>query len=419
MIHLGGVYMQISSRLSRPLNQNFIDDIGEAVIIYLMSSTIIEILTLKNVVKDDIPAVINGWISEYQRLYERDAVTKYIQKHQLNMASTIMNTFNIVDIRDEDLEKDSYNAVKIQHAVSGDMAYFPASTTFRRKMQTSGRAIFGDSIEEFDVAVQGMIPGNPYMPMHNLFHYNENRNRIRYFSSLAETGGSMVYMSAEPYEENTLSDFLKEVKGKVLICGCGIGYSAYKAALLDRVDDITILESSPDVINLFKSQALPYFPRSVDVQECDAYEFLEREDLSNYNCVYVDTWYDTNDMIDAYLRCLILEDKYPNTKFIYWLEKKLFLDVKMAILRYIYEQVSRETINFPYYPMISKLSKELIDFDRTMINSQESLDLLISDDNLRRLLKTFAKMHPEKATEFTYHENPKGIQLKKWKSFKY
>ena len=110
--------MIISKRLSKKQSKQYIASIGEAVIINLLSSAVIEILTLKNITRGNLPDVIRNLINVYRGSNSYDAIGKYIQDHLREIDETIMSTLNIVKIDDEYLEKDPYySSVKIDFAI--------------------------------------------------------------------------------------------------------------------------------------------------------------------------------------------------------------------------------------------------------------------------------------------------------------
>jgi predicted methyltransferase len=67
-------------------------------------------------------------------------------------------------------------------------------------------------------------------------------------------------MTLLPNETVTTKPAIDKAHGKVLTYGLGLGYFAFMASAKHEVDSVTIVERSADVIELFKTWLLPYFP---------------------------------------------------------------------------------------------------------------------------------------------------------------
>ena len=147
-------------------------------------------------------------------------------------------------------------------------------------------------------------------------------------------------MTVEPHEILTHDTRAKYVKGNVLLLGCGLGYTAFRLAQEDQVKSIDIVELSPDVKKLYDDNVRGITPNNYKINDiilADAIEYLYTTNLEKYNHIDVDIWRDTLDMTYPYLKCLALEDRYPNVKFTYWIEDSFYNNLQTEILRILYK----------------------------------------------------------------------------------
>ncbi len=133
------------------------------------------------------------------------------------------------------------------------------------------------------------------------------------------------WMLITPNEIETMKAAVNAAKGRVLTYGLGMGYYAYMASRKPEVDMVTVVELDPRVIELFKTYILPQFPHKdkIEIIEADAFEHIKS--IQGYDLVFCDIWHDPSDGVEAYLRFKEYESRYPDTKFMYWIEKTLRL----------------------------------------------------------------------------------------------
>lgn len=197
-----------------------------------------------------------------------------------------------------------------------------------------------------------------------------------------EVGTSVCWMSVEPYEINTFSEFASSAKGRILLGGCGLGYIAYMLSLKDEVSQITIVEKDKNIIDLFEKSILPQFENKdkIKIVEGDIIEYMKVSDLSQFDEVNIDVWRDFLDMIYIYLPSLVIEHANPQVKFSYWLEENLRYQVGKSILKAFIEKSDPENI-------IDIIGKYIL--DNAEVNNINDLKSLIKLDNLRELLYTW------------------------------
>lgn len=151
------------------------------------------------------------------------------------------------------------------------------------------------------------------------------------YPALTEQG--RVWMTITPNEINTLRPLARQTKGQVLCYGLGLGYYAFHASEQPQVVGITIVERSPEVIDLFQQMILPRFPHAdkITIVEEDAFAYAsEQAPRHRYDTVLCDLWHDAADGIPMYLRMKALET--PGPTYQYWIEPTMHYYIKEAAL---------------------------------------------------------------------------------------
>ncbi len=155
------------------------------------------------------------------------------------------------------------------------------------------------------------------------------------FSFPAVLEGGNEWMTLTPVDLDTSKEATEAAHGRVVTFGLGLGYYAYMCSEKPEVDEITVVEKSPDVIRLFKKYILPQFshPEKVKIIESDAFRYAEYDmPKERYDVAFVDTWRDASDGLPMYERMKPLEALSPGTKFLYWIER--FLISRRRAIRY-------------------------------------------------------------------------------------
>lgn len=163
--------------------------------------------------------------------------------------------------------------------------------------------------------------------------YFRCEERLR-FPGLVEGDSKTCWMSVEPFEINSFQPFINNATGDVLLIGCGLGYAAYMLSEKDDVRSVTVVDNNEDVLSLFNTHILPQFKNKdkVHTVASDGLEYLKSNDLTVFDNINVDIWYDTVDMIYPYLRCLEIEKANPTVNFSYWLEEELKQSIQENLL---------------------------------------------------------------------------------------
>ncbi len=115
------------------------------------------------------------------------------------------------------------------------------------------------------------------------------------FARLSERvfGHEEVWMSLTPMEVATLRALHKRCKGKVLIGGLGLGYSALRVLQSKKVTHVTVVEQFKPLINVIAPNLKKQFGDRVEFIHGDVWEHLGLESgvrLRDYSTVFLDVW---------------------------------------------------------------------------------------------------------------------------------
>lgn len=203
---------------------------------------------------------------------------------------------------------------------------------------------------------------------------------------------NIIWMSINPNEIETMKKSINEAFGKTLVYGLGLGYFEYMISLKKEVDSILIIEKNHQIIELFEKEILPQFEfkNKIETIETDAFEFSKKNDLNDFDFVFVDLWHNPLDGIKPYVYFKNIENKFPKVRFSYWLEEGLLAYLRRCLISLIDEEINGSQDSD--YLKAESESDNLINslhflLKNTKINSFEDIKKLLSDDSL----KSFAK----------------------------
>lgn len=114
--------------------------------------------------------------------------------------------------------------------------------------------------------------------------------------------GSQVLMSDCGGERFSNREVVQRAHGDVLIAGLGIGMVICPIVKKESVNHVTVIEISPDVINLVESHIREYLgedSRKLTIINADIFDFKPTQ---KYDVIYFDIWGDYSG------------DEYPETK---------------------------------------------------------------------------------------------------------
>lgn len=204
--------------------------------------------------------------------------------------------------------------------------------------------------------------------------------------------GNEIWMSPTLSEQNTINPCIEKATGHVLTFGLGLGYFPYMCSLKDDIKDITIVEYSQEVINLFEEYILPQFEfkEKIKIVKGDMFDYLNQAFLDKFDYIFVDIWKNNEDGLEILNK--IFEQINYKGNIDYWIENSCYVVFKM--------------LNFLYFNHLAKgtLSKLLMDFsgedkellkkihkyyrgkDYVITNSDELKELLYDVNVIREIL---------------------------------
>ena len=143
------------------------------------------------------------------------------------------------------------------------------------------------------------------------------------FAYPAVLEGGREWMTLMPNETVTTAPAIEAASGKVLTYGLGLGYFAYMASEKESVSSVTVVEKSPEVIDLVTRFILPQFPQKekIKIVCSDAFDYAEHvAPRERYDFVFSDIWRDAGDGRDLMLKMKEYEQLSPKSRYMYWIE---------------------------------------------------------------------------------------------------
>ncbi len=211
------------------------------------------------------------------------------------------------------------------------------------------------------------------------------------FESLALLEKERIWMSVTPHEINTMKEPIKKAKGKVITLGLGLGYFAYMVHLKEEVTKVTVIEKDKRVITLFKENILPFFPHKekIEIVEADAIEYMK--DAAAFDYLFADLWHFAIDGLPLYLKLNKFEEKYPSSKFDYWIEPSMLILIRKALIILVEEELHHTSDDD--YKDAATVSDEVVNALHFLLKEKEikSIDDLLEiskEENLKSLAKT-------------------------------
>ncbi len=124
-----------------------------------------------------------------------------------------------------------------------------------------------------------------------------------------------TWMVDDPPQQRAMEIYAEHAHGKVLVAGLGLGLYLHELAKNERVEKVTVIEISPEVVMLMNSH-LPSLPEFVILLE-DFYDFITH-DTEQWDTILVDLWvsHSVEEKLELYYHHVIplfyeLKQKYP------------------------------------------------------------------------------------------------------------
>ena len=162
-------------------------------------------------------------------------------------------------------------------------------------------------------------------PHRELNDYMKLRAMDRDFEAVYLYQDDQDWMMDAPSEAFTNDPYAAKAHGCVLTLGLGIGYFLYMCTLNPQVKEITVVERSQDVIDLFRQDILPQFHTSLPIHFicADAFAFWKEENLRNYDYIYADIWQSSDDGL-ACIHRLLQQYNPPFDETDFWIEDSCY-----------------------------------------------------------------------------------------------
>lgn len=153
--------------------------------------------------------------------------------------------------------------------------------------------------------------------------------------------GGREWMTLTPNEILTMEEPLQGLHGHVLVYGLGLGYYAYQALCQPAVQQVTVVDSAGDILQLFRDLLLPLWHKPLHevtpfadsgrltlVQD-DAFRHAAATrfacaDGCQADVVFTDLWHDAGDGLPLYQKMRALAQPFHSAiDFRYWIEPTL------------------------------------------------------------------------------------------------
>lgn len=137
--------------------------------------------------------------------------------------------------------------------------------------------------------------------------------------------GVMPWMSVCPSEINSMREQMDKAHGRVLVLGMGLGYYQYVVSMKENVESVTVVEISPEIIEIFRENLLPHFKcrDKISIINADAVKFMESVKVGEYDFIFADIWEGIVDGAPHYENIKKHEERLPETQFTYWIEDQI------------------------------------------------------------------------------------------------
>lgn len=137
--------------------------------------------------------------------------------------------------------------------------------------------------------------------------------------------GKIPWVSVCPSEIFSMTPDTEPARGNCLVLGLGLGYYPFLISAKKEVDHVTIIEKSPEIIELFEKEILPHFPQKekISVVQDDAFHYLSDTENGKFDFCYADIWEGWADGAEAVEKIEPYEKKLYETEFRYWIKKEI------------------------------------------------------------------------------------------------
>ena len=157
-------------------------------------------------------------------------------------------------------------------------------------------------------------------------------------NALAFTFDGEKFFSLMPSEINTLNKYIEEASGDVCVIGLGTGYFAFMCALKEETTSVSIVETNPKVLRMFKEVIVPLLgecQHKIKFIEEEPFDYITQHQLKKeFKYTFIDIFINLK---HAMLWCEEIESLLKNQsgvgKVAYWLEKGIKTKVQQALIQ--------------------------------------------------------------------------------------
>ena len=197
------------------------------------------------------------------------------------------------------------------------------------------------------------------------------------------------WMMDAPSEAATNDVPARNVHGRVLTFGLGIGYFVYMAMQNPAVTAVTVVEKSADVIAMFNRFLKPQFPDRIPLNliEADAFAQWQPDVLAAYDYVYADIWRSSEDGLEIITR-LLEQSCPPKEKADFWIESSCMETMWALVYLYLDGLVSGHpsAVQPQYQRYQKKISAWFAASTETVHDPKRLAELIYDPETLRRIL---------------------------------
>lgn len=197
------------------------------------------------------------------------------------------------------------------------------------------------------------------------------------------------WMMDAPSEAFTNDPCARKAHGHVLTLGLGIGYFLYMCTLNEKVQEITVVERSQDVIDLFYRDILPQFHTALPIHFicADAFAFWKKENLKNYDYIYADIWQSSEDGL-ACITKLLEQYNPPFADTDFWIEDSCYEIMWTLSFYHFYETAENRIMNpvSEYLPYMEKIRHYYAQEDHIYTSSDEIKAKMYDTETIRAIL---------------------------------
>lgn len=197
------------------------------------------------------------------------------------------------------------------------------------------------------------------------------------------------WMVDAPSEATTNNLPASKAHGKVLTFGLGIGYFIYMAMMNPKVEEITVVESSEEVIAMFQRFLYPQFPQDIPLHiiHGDAYDYFNEEFISQYDYSYTDIWLSSQDGLQI-IKKLLHQYNPPFNDSDFWIEDSC-LEIMWTLIFMCFDALAHQQdvqVNPQYEDEMNKIVSYFSSINEE-IDSVDTLKFYMYDtETIRKIL---------------------------------